>query len=137
MRKTKQKDLIMQALRDLDGRHPTAEAVHDHLREDSPRLSLATVYRNLNQFAQDGRILKVEFPGEPARYDMDAAQHLHALCDECHEVIDLPTVQVNALLTAIEDRLTATAGIEVTRFDLMIHGHCADCLGEEAAVSSF
>ena len=137
MRHTKLKDLIIQALRELDGLHPTAEVVHDHLRKNNPRLSLATVYRNLNQFAKNGRILKVEFPGEPARYDLDASQHLHALCSECHEVIDLPTVQVNSLLTAIEDRLTATAGIEVTSFDLLIYGRCPDCLAKEDTASNF
>lgn len=36
--------------------HPTAEMVYQQLKPDMPRLSLGTVYRNLHQMAQEGRL---------------------------------------------------------------------------------
>ena len=38
--------------------HPTAQMVYDALRCEDPRLSLGTVYRNLNQLADAGAAQK-------------------------------------------------------------------------------
>lgn len=38
--------------------HPTAQMVYDALRREEPRLSLGTVYRNLNQLADAGQLKK-------------------------------------------------------------------------------
>ena len=37
--------------------HPTADTVYMHVREEFPRISLGTVYRNLNLLADMGEIL--------------------------------------------------------------------------------
>jgi len=49
----------------LTGRtdHPTADAVYQYLRNDLPTISLGTVYRNLNQMAASGRILRLHVDG--------------------------------------------------------------------------
>lgn len=51
----------------LTGRtdHPTADAVYQYLRNDLPTISLGTVYRNLNQMAASGRILRLHVDGKP------------------------------------------------------------------------
>lgn len=55
-----QRERIYQAVRD-SGEHPTAEMVYQSLKPEMPRLSLGTVYRNLHQMAQEGRL--TEIPG--------------------------------------------------------------------------
>lgn len=40
--------------------HPTADFVYEQMRKELPNISLATVYRNLNQLAEAGLIRKVE-----------------------------------------------------------------------------
>ena len=54
---SKQRELILKAV--LENRvHPTADAVFSFLKPDHPELSLATVYRNLNQLAKNGLLIK-------------------------------------------------------------------------------
>ena len=53
---SKQRELILKAV--LENRvHPTADAVFSFLKPDHPELSLATVYRNLNQLAKNGLLI--------------------------------------------------------------------------------
>lgn len=47
--------------------------VYDLLREEMPRLSLGTVYRNLHQMAQEGMLQELE--GPTARFDACLAPH--------------------------------------------------------------
>lgn len=131
MRNTRQKDLIMQAMRDLQGQHPTAYEVFHYLREDNESLSLATVYRNLNLFAEQGIIERIEFPNEPIHYDLDSPRGIYALCDDTHEVVHLPEVSVNDLLTEIEQRIEEATGVEVTNFDLLVHINCREAAAPE------
>ena len=39
--------------------HPTADTVYLHVREEFPRISLGTVYRNLNLLADMGEAIKI------------------------------------------------------------------------------
>ena len=55
---SKQRELILKTV--LENRiHPTADRVFSLLKPEHPGLSLATVYRNLNQLAQNGLLLKL------------------------------------------------------------------------------
>ena len=69
----------------LTGRtdHPTADAVYQYLRNDLPTISLGTVYRNLNQMAASGRILRLHVDGKTDHYDACTDPHAHLLCTKC------------------------------------------------------
>ena len=72
MRYSHQRELI---LREVLGRkdHPTAEQICSSLRAECPRLSLGTVYRDLNTLVEIGRIRRVSIPGQADRFDGDGA----------------------------------------------------------------
>ena len=55
LKHSKQRDAIEQFLATRYD-HPTAETVYLNLREDYPKISLATVYRNLSLLAELGNI---------------------------------------------------------------------------------
>ena len=57
LKHSKQRDAIEQFLATRYD-HPTAETVYLNLREDYPKISLATVYRNLSLLAELGNIQK-------------------------------------------------------------------------------
>ena len=75
----------------LTGRtdHPTADAVYQYLRNDLPTISLGTVYRNLNQMAASGRILRLHVDGKTDHYDACTDPHAHLLCTKCGAVRDI------------------------------------------------
>jgi Fur family transcriptional regulator, ferric uptake regulator len=68
--------------------HPTAEWVHARVRRWIPRVSLGTVYRNLQLLVADGR-LRTWTRGRTTRFDADLAAHDHFSCEACGLLVDL------------------------------------------------
>lgn len=101
--------------------HPTAEMVYQQLKPDMPRLSLGTVYRNLHQMAQEGRLR--ELSGPVVRFDGDTSPHTHFLCMCCGQVTDLTSVPYDAAL----DRAAARSGWQVAGHSLIFTGYCPAC----------
>ena len=69
--------------------HPTAETVYENIRLIIPNISLGTVYRNLNQLADCGRILRLSCDGKNVHYDGFTHPHCHFLCEVCGSVLDM------------------------------------------------
>jgi len=103
--------------------HPTAQMVYDALRVEMPKLSLGTVYRNLHQMAEEGRLMELE--GPVARFDADLRPHTHARCICCGGVADLE-LPYDAEL----DRTVAAEGWNVSGHTLIFTGICPACAGE-------
>ena len=103
--------------------HPTAQMVYDALRAELPKLSLGTVYRNLHQMAQEGRL--TELSGAIARFDAEIRPHTHARCERCGAVADVALPYDSAL-----DGKAAVEGWSVSGHELMFTGICPACAGE-------
>lgn len=104
--------------------HPTAEMVYQQLKPDMPRLSLGTVYRNLHQMAQEGRLQ--ELPGPVVRFDGDTSLHTHFRCACCGRVADMAAVPYDTGL----DRAAQSGGWRVTGHILVFTGLCPACAGQ-------
>ena len=129
LRNTKQKDQILEAVR-KHGQHPTADEIYKVLKTKHPRLSLATVYRNLNQFADLGQLGRVKVSGGPLHFDTHTEPHTHAVCQDCSRIVDIFDPELNRQLA---DRLESIEGMsefELTRADLKYIGRCADCVAK-------
>ncbi len=79
LRLTKQRKVIVEELTKSTD-HPTAGDIYDTVRKRLPRISLATVYRNLELLAAHGVIQKLELCGSPARFDARRDGHYHIRC---------------------------------------------------------
>lgn len=88
IRKSRQRDAILNVLL-YTTRHPSAETIYEELKSEMPNLSLGTVYRNLANFKADGTIMQVATVNGQERYDANTKPHIHFVCKECGEVIDL------------------------------------------------
>lgn len=69
--------------------HPTAEEVFERVRRELPRVSLATVYRNLDKLRDQGRVRLLALAGGVAHYDAMLHRHDHFVCESCGKVQDL------------------------------------------------
>jgi len=103
--------------------HPSAQMVYDTLKPHMPKLSLGTVYRNLHQMAQEGRLM--ELNGPVARFDATTSLHTHILCVKCGRVADMDLPYDSML-----DRKAAEEGWAIDGHYLMFHGICPACAGE-------
>ena len=117
MRTNKQREAILAAVYEMKN-HPTADEVYDKLKKDNPRLSLGTVYRNLNVFAQNGDIRRLSIPGAGDRFDFRMDKHEHLLCSKCHRVFD-----VNVKVSILSKEKDAA----IDGYTLTLHGTCGKC----------
>ncbi|MFB0517389.1 MAG: Fur family transcriptional regulator [Candidatus Neomarinimicrobiota bacterium] len=120
MRRSKQRDTILKAVRGTD-RHPTAEWIFDQVRREIPNISLGTVYRNLNQLA-DGNLLRRIFDNGFVRYDGNPVRHDHFRCVRCHRIFD-----IHVPLEGIAEAITKDGKFKVTGYSLEVTGECPEC----------
>jgi Fur family peroxide stress response transcriptional regulator len=128
-RNTHQKQNVLNILKSLRGRHPTAETVYEQVSQNIPTISRATVYRILNQFAEQGAIAQLHVPESAVRYDDLLAPHCHLLCDSCSRVVDLPEppYDFGKMPLSREDG----SGCIITGVELLFRGVCSECAGKQ------
>ena len=86
-RNTLQRRLVYEAVAGTDA-HPTAEWVYERVRRQMPRVSLGTVYRNLQLLVAEGR-LRSWTRGRTTRYDADLSAPRPLLLPRCGLLLDL------------------------------------------------
>ena len=121
-RSTKQRQVILDVLEHTKS-HPTADEVYQLVRKKIPRISLGTIYRNLEKLSASGTITKIENAGGQNRYDGDAAPHYHARCCECGKIKDVeldPIKEINQVACEIEQ-------FNITDHKLEFIGLCHHC----------
>ena len=87
-RSTKQRQVILEEIKKVYS-HPTADEVHALVRKTLPKISLGTIYRNLEFLAGQNQILRLDWAGSQRRYDGNTADHFHLRCVGCGQVNDL------------------------------------------------
>lgn len=122
LRMTTQRKVILEELRKLDT-HPSADEIYEVVRHRLPRISLGTVYRNLDVLSELGEIQKLELSGSLKRFDWDTNKHYHVRCIRCNRVEDTPVAPLNQL----EDELYDTTVFEIVGHNLEFIGLCPKC----------
>ena len=87
-----------------------------------PRISLGTVYRNLQVLVAEGH-LKCFMKGGRACYDADLAPHDHFSCERCGLLMDIP----RASEPLPSERRLKTRGFAVSGRNLEFYGLCRNC----------
>src|ERR1700745_2740559 len=98
--------LLLDVVRATDA-HPTAALVYERVRRRLPRVSLATVYRNLRMLAAEGFVAE-RADAVGMRFDGNTGPHDHFTCLACGQIYDVP-----APTPRTARRLPARAGFEV------------------------
>jgi Fur family ferric uptake transcriptional regulator len=122
LRITSQRDVILDELRSVKT-HPTADELYEQVRRRLPRVSLATVYRNLEWLSDQGLAQKIEVGGRQKRFDGDISEHYHVRCSKCGRVAD---VEMD-LLDGVEARIAQCCGFTVTGHRIEFTGLCPAC----------
>ncbi len=102
--------------------HPTADEVYHLAREKNPHISLGTVYRNLNNLADDGEILKIHMPDGKCRFDGNIHEHYHAICQGCGRVTDF-----DFDLSALRGNLKSQNMFDLKGYEFVAYGMCGEC----------
>ncbi len=112
---------ILSILEESTGRHMGAEDIYKLLLDAGEEIGLATVYRVLTQFETAGLVIRHNFEGGRAVFEMNqGGHHDHMVCVECGKVFEF-------FDKTIEDRqhkVAETAGFVVGDHSLYLYGVC-------------
>jgi Fur family peroxide stress response transcriptional regulator len=119
---TNQRRAVFRALLE-DPHHPSPEQVCARVRKTVPRISLATVYKNLEALRKLGFATEVSPLHQTLRYDANTSAHHHLICVRCKKVLDLPLSFVRA------QRISSAAafGFKVLDVQVQFQGLCPEC----------
>lgn len=122
-RMTKQRQVILEELRMMHT-HPTADELYERIRIRMPRISLGTVYRNLEKLAGCGMIRRLENTGSQMRFDGDLHGHQHIRCISCGRIEDIDAAPEP---TDCDRELVAGSGFRLVERRVEYVGVCPDC----------
>jgi len=122
----RKRNAILSCLRQTDT-HPSAEMVHQMLQSEHPDISLATIYRNLSLFKNQGIIQSLGTVNGIERFDANTDPHVHFICTSCSAVLDLTQMNVPETLQRSAE---ACSGCRVDGCRLTFSGTCRDCLAK-------
>jgi Fur family ferric uptake transcriptional regulator len=121
-RNTRQRRIILEELRSLSS-HPTAAELYEIARRRLPKLSLGTVYRNLELLSRMGIIRRLDVSGGEARFDGNLELHYHVRCVHCGQVDDIYGLPTDPLKNGIK----SVSGFEILGHRLDLIGICPEC----------
>ena len=127
MNYSKQREIIFDTLKE-NIVHPTAEYLYSKIKEKDPKISLATLYRNLNQLAENGIIKKIDGLENSSHFDHNTHEHYHFICKKCKRVFDIDAVVAPELIRKTEE----LTDFIIENHDIVFSGICKDCRQTES-----
>jgi len=112
---------ILDILEHTKMRHMTAEDVYKAMLAVGEEVGLATVYRVLTQFEQAGLVIRHNFEGGRAVFEINEGRHHdHIVCIECDKVFEFhdPTIEER------QRKVAEKAGFVMDEHSLYIYGVC-------------
>jgi Fur family ferric uptake transcriptional regulator len=96
---------ILEILETSPGKHFSAEDIYRRLIDHHDDIGLATVYRVLTQFETAGLVLKHNFEGGQAVYEIDRGKHHDHMVDvDTGKVIEFTSEEIEELQHAIAEK---------------------------------
>jgi Fur family ferric uptake transcriptional regulator len=109
---------ILELLERRRFKHMTADDIYRELNKHGDDMGLATVYRVLNQFEASGLVIKHNFEGGQAYYELDSGgHHDHMVCVETGKVMEF----FNEEIEQLQHKIAEEAGYEIEDHSLVIY----------------
>ena len=121
-RNTRQKQVILEELRKLHN-HPSAKDLYEIVRMRLPKISLGTVYRNLELLTSNGEVQKITFGSCESRFDGNPSPHYHVRCVRCERVDDVH----EQLPPQVVDSFERVEDYKILGIRLEFKGICPEC----------
>lgn len=126
LRRSRQRDMVARTFFAMGG-HVAVDALAERVRQQDPRISVATVYRAMKLLAESGLAVPRDFGDGKARYEPAAHRHGHShdhlICTGCGTVVEFESQRVAEL----QRRAAQRHGFEVQRRHVELYGLCAAC----------
>lgn len=87
LKTTPQRLAILQAIENQG--HASIEDIYEKIKENFPRMSLATIYKNIATLKKEGIITEVCL-NQKIKYELAKNEHAHFICKICEKIFDIP-----------------------------------------------
>jgi len=124
LKATSQRLVIYEALY-KNTQHPTAEAIFDLIHPLNPSISLATVYKTLDTFADATLIKRVASEDGSLRFDAYTGSHNHLYCTNTQEIIDFEDDTLQKMIQVFLNS-KQFENFKIKDFQLQINGEKLD-----------
>ena len=115
---TQPRKRILDLLEETINKHMTADDIYRVLMQAGDDIGLATVYRVLNQFEAAGLVVKHNFEGGQAYYELDSGMHHdHMVSIETGKVIEFSNDEIERL----QAQIAAEHGYDIEDHSLVIY----------------
>jgi Fur family ferric uptake transcriptional regulator len=122
-RETRQRTAVSAALDDVDS-FVSAQELHSRLRTAGDGVGLATVYRTLQQLADDGEIDVLRTADSESMYRRcSSGHHHHLVCRYCRRTVEVDSAAVERWARKIGD----DNGFVDVGHVVEVFGTCAEC----------
>lgn len=125
-RKTRQRALLLECLREAEEEHITASYLMEQLMEKGTPVGKSTVYRFLDALEREGIICKyLVSKNEPACYQLVGGKvpHYHMLCEFCGTLVHFENKELEHLL-----EILGNGDFLIEGDKSVFYGHCKECL---------
>lgn len=118
MRMTDQRRVIARVL-SASSDHPDVEELHRRSVAVDPRISIATVYRTVRMFEENGILSRLDLGDGRARYEeMPESHHDHLIDTRSGKIIEFNDPEIEAL----QERIAARLGYKLVDHRLELFG---------------
>ena len=120
---TSQRRLLLSVMQEAE-KHLDAKELYRRASEKDASISLATVYRNLHVFKEQGLINERHLGQVRCFYEMKRlGEHQHLVCESCGQVTEFESPLLNKLI----DEVQRKNNFFVTKVELYLEGYCHKC----------
>ena len=107
--------------------HIDVDKLYEVLLITFPSISLATVYKNVNQMYELNVLEVIKAPNHKLQYEIAKEPHIHLACNACGSVMDMDRC-VDELMHAAESE----SGYRLNHSTVVLDGICPSCQAKSA-----
>ena len=127
MRMTPQRQLVLDAVRDLE--HATPERICEHVQRRAPAVNITTIYRTLDLLEGLNLVRHTHLGHGAPSYSTQPHEHVHLVCHRCGDITEIPPEE----LTELSERLRQRFRFLLDPSHLALSGRCANCIGQDGS----
>ena len=126
--KTKQRELILNFLKNNQNKHICVDDIIDNLKSQGDPVGKSTAYRYMDKLVEQGIVKKYVLEGQSSAYyeylnSVDCVNHYHMKCLKCAKLYHVECSHLSEMSIHIKSHHNFNLDIS----KITLYGHCVEC----------